>query len=257
MSFRKSIKRIGRKVAAVHAKVGKVAIPVAAGVATYFAGPVAGEGVAYLGTRVQKKAAEAGYRGSNKELTGHERSQKARAIANRTFKYSQIGIGAGAMASAAVSVAGGSSFVQTAGKVLLGQAGGKLVGIGSGQYGTSTRGVQDFDSGTADLDTAVTSLGNGGGGRPMGLSGMGPTNGTGAGNRHSWTDQILGGLGAMAGGALRDPGQTGSGKTGWDMTNPFSFTPPEGQVSGEGGGLLSNPLVLGLIAVGAILFLKK
>lgn len=92
-------------------KVGKVAIPVVSAAVTYFAGPVVGEAFAYGGTRLQQQTSRASLRG--KGLSSHVINQKSRAIANRTFKYSQYGIGAGGLVSGAVAAASGTGSLST------------------------------------------------------------------------------------------------------------------------------------------------
>jgi len=145
----KSVKRVGTKAVRVTkkpfteagvrqhlshvTKAGKVAIPLAGAIVTYYAGAAAGEAFLYGATRLQQKTAAASMRGHS-SMTSHERSQKARAIANRTFKYGQVGVLAGGIASAAVAAAApGATTGSVAAKTLLGQGGSSLLGVGQSQ----------------------------------------------------------------------------------------------------------------------------
>lgn len=122
-----------RTVLGWHAEVGKVAIPVVSAGVTYWAGPIAGEAVAYGATRVQQVAEQAALR--NEGVYGQDNADQARAMANRTFLYSQIGVGAGTLASLGTGIATGSSLGQTTSQTLFGQGGSSALGTGGGLYG--------------------------------------------------------------------------------------------------------------------------
>ena len=149
----KRAKKIFRKHLAHITKAGKVLIPVAAGVATYFGGPLAGEAVAYAGTRVQQKTAQASMRG--KHMDRHDISQKSRKIANRTFKYSQLGVGLGGAASAVTAVAGGSSITGVLSQAALGQGGSALTSQGSTLFAAKPT-AREFDTSMIDPETGLT-----------------------------------------------------------------------------------------------------
>jgi len=128
------------------AQAGKVLIPVATAVVTAYAGQAAGEGFAIAATRGQQQLYRASYRDKYRgKLNRHEQSQKARAQANRTLKYSQAGLLAGGIGGAAI---GGTLSASSFGS-LLGQ--GAKYGA---QYLASRRSGQvqfSADGGGADL----------------------------------------------------------------------------------------------------------
>lgn len=102
---REEIKPVGRTILKAHGQVGRVAIPVVAGGASYFFGPAAGLGVAAIARPIQRYAVESGLRGDG--LSGREVNQEARAVVNRTTKYALAAVGVGTIASVAT---GGSAL---------------------------------------------------------------------------------------------------------------------------------------------------
>lgn len=104
MSLRKTLKKIGRKTAAIHVKINRVAVPVVAAAGTYFGGPVVGAAVTAVGASASTyfRATQA----RNEGTFGREARALGRGERKRVALYGAAGTGAGWATSIAVGALG-------------------------------------------------------------------------------------------------------------------------------------------------------
>ena len=127
MSLKKSLKRVGRKVQAVGAKVVKYATPVLSAAGSLIAGPAVGAALGAAGTAAERGLAGTAARA--KGLKGLEARQYARKEMQKTLKMSAVGAGAGV---AGAGIAGLFGAVSGGGGLLGGVSGGLLNIFGVG-----------------------------------------------------------------------------------------------------------------------------
>lgn len=146
MSLRKSLKRIGSKVQEKAKDVGrqvqsvaaKAVVPVTAvlsTVGTFIGGPVLGEAFALPGSALARGLGATAAR--KQGIKGMEARTEGRELMQRTFKYSQLGVGLGMGGAALTGALGG---VMGGGGVIGGLTGGvgNIFGIGGGGGGYSS-----------------------------------------------------------------------------------------------------------------------
>lgn len=233
MSFRKSIKRIGRKVISNHEKyVTRWARPALSAAAGYFLGPVGSAAVTAATHNLHQYGAGVTMR--QQGLTGLEARQRARAQAKRTTMYSIYAGGAGALGSGVTTLALGGSFTQSLGYAAFGQVGAPLLGLGS-----AGAGLLSAAPAVEPASKFITSLG------------QDPETGKkAAGTEFDWLDKVLGHIPGGAGGGdtpndpdnKRDPNDSRNGSGQQRDAN--------GNAVGGGDGSLLPLLLIG----GALLF---
>lgn len=128
MSFRKSIKRFGRKTAKARVKFGRVATPILSAGAGFIGGAPAAAAVTAIGAQAAyyNRATQA----RNEGTFGRDARARGRGERKRVAIYGAAGGGAGMLASGAYTLASGDTFSQALGATGLGQ-GGKALLFGS------------------------------------------------------------------------------------------------------------------------------
>jgi len=124
-SFRKSLKRLGRKTAKIHVKVGRVLTPVVAAGASFIGGPVAGAAVTAAGAEASRyfRATQARHEGQRDRARALGRGER-----KRVAIYGGIATGAGALGSGLTTALQGGTLGQSLSAGLFGQGGSSILG---------------------------------------------------------------------------------------------------------------------------------
>jgi len=143
----KYFKRLGRKTAKIHTKINRVATPIAAAAAGYFAGAPGAAAVTAIG-------AQSGYyfratQARNEGTKGRAARELGRGERKRVAIYGAIGGGAGMLGSFGTSLIAGKGLGNSLVALGLGQSGAELTGAGS-IFSKSTSGTSQFVT-TANL----------------------------------------------------------------------------------------------------------
>lgn len=228
--YKKKIKQYSRKALAVGGKISRVARPIAAAAAGYFAGPAGVMAVTALSHYGQQYQVASGARGEG--IRGREAREMGREAAQRTTKHSLIAGGAGMLGSGITSMAVGGNFF---GGLFGGQAGSALLG-GNTVFGSVSPGASATTIGTTALGSVGALSGVQSGWDSLAPGAEQP--GAPVPGASNWDDLIeavaAGAAGGLAGGGGGDDDDTSDGNKGGgvDFSKLFGNSPTP---DGEGG----------------------